>query len=243
MSTKGIVNSLETFGLVDGPGVRFVVFLKGCKMRCKYCHNPETWTMEGGQEWDADKLLERAMRFKSYWKDNGGITVSGGEPLLQIDFLIEFFQKAKAKGIHTAIDTSGNPFTKEGAFFEKFQELMKVTDLFILDIKHTDEAAHKELTAQSNSNILELADYLSENGKPMWIRRVLVPGMTDDAEELQHLKDLIDGWNNVERVEILPYHTMAIPKWEQLGRPYPLEGVEGPTEEQVQKAKEILGIA
>ncbi len=242
MATVGKINSLESFGLVDGPGVRFVVFTKGCRMRCKYCHNPETWTMEGATEWEPAKLLDRACRFKSYWKNNGGITVSGGEPLLQIDFLLEFFQLAKERGIHTCVDTSGNPFTKEGEFFEKFQKLMEVTDLFILDIKQTNPIMHKELTGQENENIIEMARFLSEQGKDLWVRRVLVPGLTDEEEELKQLKTFLDSLKTLRRVEVLPYHTMAIPKWEKLGIPYALEGVPSPTEEEVKRAEKILGI-
>ena len=133
------IHSIETFGSVDGPGVRFVVFLNGCHMRCKFCHNPDTWDINGGEERTADELLTQALKYKTYWKSGGGITVSGGEPLIQIDFLNEFFKKAKAKGVHVTLDTSGNPFTREEPFFSKFKELMNVTDLVILDIKEIDE--------------------------------------------------------------------------------------------------------
>lgn len=240
---KGIVHSLESFGLVDGPGVRFVIFLQGCPMRCQYCHNPETWSLKGGEEWTAKQLLEKACRYKRYWKDNGGITISGGEPLLQIDFVTEFFALAKQQGIHTTIDTSGNPFSAEPSFMEKFNKLLEVTDLFILDIKEMDEEKHKKLTSQSNRNILDMARYLSEQGKDMWIRHVLVPGLTDGEKELVMLRDLIGELKTVRRVEILPYHTLGEFKWDKLNIAYPLKGVRIPTEDEVKKAEEILGIS
>ena len=173
---KGRVHSVETFGLVDGPGVRYILFLQGCRMRCKYCHNPETWDLNAGEEKTAQEAFAHAVRYKNYWGKNGGITVSGGEPLLQIDFVIEFFKLAKQKGIHTTIDTAGNPFTMDDPeWLAKFDQLMEVTDLFMLDIKQMDEEAHKDLTKWGNQNILQMAKYLSDHGKEMWIRRVLVP--------------------------------------------------------------------
>lgn len=241
-AVSGRVHSLETFGLVDGPGVRFVVFLQGCRMRCQYCHNPETWERSGGEVWTAKELFQRAWRYRNYWKKNGGITVSGGEPLLQIDFLLEFFALAKEKGIHTALDTAGNPFTFEEPFFGKFQRLMELTDLVLLDVKHTSPERHKALTGWGNENILRMARYLDEIGKPMWVRRVLVPGLTDEEEELYALHSLLDELHNVERVEVLPYHTLGLFKWENLGIPYPLEGVRTPTGEEVARAETILGI-
>ncbi len=172
----GYVHSLESFGSVDGPGVRYVIFLSGCAMRCQFCHNPDTWNMASGQPWTADALLRQAIRYRSYWRGQGGITVSGGEPLLQIDFLTELFQKAKAQEIHTVLDTSGNPFTEEEPFFSKWRALMEVTDLTLLDIKQIDEEAHRRLTGHTNRNILRMAQVMSELGKKMWIRHVLVPG-------------------------------------------------------------------
>ncbi len=241
----GYVNKLETFGLVDGPGVRYIVFLQGCHMRCKYCHNPETWARKTAetQEWDSKELFKRAYRYKNYWRNNGGITVSGGEPLLQMEFVIDFFKEAKAKGIHTTIDTSGNPFTREEPFFSQFEELMKYTDLVMLDLKHTDPTAHKELTGQDNDNILDMARYLSSIGKDMWIRRVLVPGISDDPAELARTKEFIDSLGDcVKRVEILPYHTLALAKWENLKIPYPLDGVPPPTFDEIYAAEKILDI-
>lgn len=240
MGVKGFVNSLESFALVDGPGVRFCVFLQGCAMRCRYCHNPETWSMEGGQEWTPQDLFNRVYRYKNYWGKDGGITVSGGEALLQMEFVTEFFRLAKAKGVHTALDTSGNPFRMDPEYLEKFDELMAVTDLFLLDIKEMDEEKHRDLTKCSNTNILALARYLSDHDKDMWIRHVLVPGLTDDEAGLVALKEFIDSLKTVSRVEILPYHTLGLFKWEKIGEPYTLDGVKTPSEEEVKRAEAIL---
>lgn len=271
----GYVHSTESFGAVDGPGIRFVVFLQGCKMRCKYCHNPETWNLVtdysklySDETSDAEReelenkieentkllkdkgvkieartpedLLKQALRYKPYWKNGGGITVSGGEALLQMDFLIEFFKLAKAEGIHTTIDTAGNPFTREEPFFSKFNELMNLTDLFLLDIKQINDDKHRDLTGFSNSNILDLAQYLSDQGKHMWIRHVLVPTITTDEDDLKKTKEFIDTLKTVDKVEVLPYHKLGITEWERLGIPYKLEGIDPPTDEEQKLAKSIL---
>lgn len=236
----GKLHSIETFGAVDGPGIRFVVFLKGCQMRCQYCHNPDTWTTDGAEEISADDLLKKALRYRGYWGKQGGITVSGGEALLQMDFITEFFTKAKEKGIHTALDTSGQPFRNESEYLERFNKLMAVTDLFILDIKHIDDGKHRVLTGHSNQNILEFARYLETNGKSMWIRHVLVPGVTDVKEDLEKLRDFVKSLSTVRRFEVLPYHTFGIFKWEQLGIDYPLKEVQPPTKGQTELANRIL---
>ena len=271
----GYVHSTESFGAVDGPGIRFGVFLQGCKMRCKYCHNPETWNLVtdysklySDETSDAEReelekkieentkllkdkgvkieartpedLLKQALRYKPYWKNGGGITVSGGEALLQMDFLIEFFKLAKAEGIHTTIDTAGNPFTREEPFFSKFNELMNLTDLFLLDIKQINDDKHRDLTGFSNSNILDLAQYLSDQGKHMWIRHVLVPTITTDEDDLKKTKEFIDTLKTVDKVEVLPYHKLGITEWERLGIPYKLEGIDPPTDEEQKLAKSIL---
>ena len=241
--TKGYIHSLESFGSVDGPGVRYVIFLSGCAMRCQFCHNPDTWNMQAGTPYTADELLEKALRYRSYWGSKGGITVSGGEPLLQIDFLLELFTKAKEKGVHTTLDTCGNPFTREEPFFSKFEKLMEVTDLVMLDIKHMDEEQHVFLTGQKNDNILDMAKYLSDTGKSMWIRHVLVPERSDRDDYLWKLHDFIEKLDHVERVEVLPYHTLGVYKWKELGIPYGLEGIEPPTQERIQNANEILKTA
>ena len=241
--TKGYIHSLESFGSVDGPGVRYVIFLSGCAMRCQFCHNPDTWNMQAGTPYTADELLEKALRYRSYWGSKGGITVSGGEPLLQIDFLLELFTKAKEKGVHTTLDTCGNPFTREEPFFSKFEKLMEVTDLVMLDINHMDEEQHVLLTGQKNDNILDMAKYLSDTGKSMWIRHVLVPERSDRDDYLWKLHDFIEKLDHVERVEVLPYHTLGVYKWKELGIPYGLEGIEPPTQERIQNANEILKTA
>lgn len=237
---NGFIHSTESFGSVDGPGVRFVIFVAGCPMRCQFCHNPDTWNMQVGEQKSADELLAQALRYRSYWKDGGGITVSGGEPLLQMDFMIELFQKAKEKGINTTIDTSGAPFTREEPFFGKFNELMKYTDLLLVDIKHIDDEQHKLLTGHTNRNILDMARYLSEIGKPVWIRHVLVPEKSDKDEYLKELYKFIKTLDNVEKVEVLPYHTFGEYKWKELGYDYPLAGIEPPTKERIKNANEIL---
>ena len=239
---KGYIHSLESFGSVDGPGTRYLIFTNGCPMRCMYCHNPDTWQMNVGTQYTADELLTKAKRYRPYWGSEGGITVSGGEPLVQIDFLIDLFKKAHAEGIHTTLDTSGNPFTRREPFFSKFNELLKYTDLILLDIKHINNAAHIKLTKCPNTNILDLATYLSDVGQPVWIRHVLVPGINDDDESLTKLAAFIDTLKNVERVEILPYHTLGSLKYEEMGIPYPLVGVEPPSAASVKHAKEILHI-
>lgn len=237
-----MVHSLESFGSADGPGVRYVIFLSGCHMRCQFCHNPDTWDLRAGREYKASELIQTALRYRSYWGSEGGITVSGGEPLLQIDFLLELFSEAKKKDIHTTLDTSGNPFTREEPFFSKWKELMKVTDLVMLDIKHIDEEGHRILTGQSGENIKEMARLMSDLGQPMWIRHVLVPERNDKDEYLQALAAFIRELKTVERVEVLPYHTLGVFKWENLGIPYPLEGIDPPSLERVAHAKQILGI-
>ena len=241
--TTGFINKLETFGSVDGPGVRFVVFLQGCPMRCLFCHNPETWEFKGGDsiEMSAQDLLKKALRYKTYWGEDGGITVSGGEPLAQMDFLIEFFEAAKEAGVHTCIDTSGVNFVRNEPYFGKFKRLMASTDLLLVDIKHIDPAEHKKLTGHGNENILDMFRYLDEIGKPIWIRHVLVPGMSDNDEYLTRTRDFIATLHNVEKVEVLPYHALALAKYQQLGIDYALKDVKSPTPERIANAKKILG--
>ncbi len=237
----GRIHSIESFGSVDGPGVRYVIFVQGCRMRCRYCHNPETWALEGGECHTAEEMLQKALRYRSYWGKTGGITVSGGEPLLQLGFLTSLFEKAKAAGISTVIDTAGNPFTREEPFFSRFQELLAYTDLFLLDIKQMDPAEHKALTGCDNHNILDLAQYLSDQGKDMWIRHVLVPGLTDGEAELCQMAAFVKGLKTVKRLEVLPYHALGLFKWDKLGIPYTLRDAVAPTAEEVKRAEQILG--
>ena len=234
------IHSVESFGSVDGPGIRFVIFLKGCAMRCQYCHNPDTWDRAGGNLRSVDEVLAQALRYRSYWGEKGGITVSGGEALLQIRSLTELFRKAKTLGINTCLDTSAQPFSRETTNFSAFEVLMNYTDLILLDIKHIDSNAHKQLTGWKNENILDCARYLSDIKKPVWIRHVLVPGINDDDDSLHKLRKFLDSLGNIERVEVLPYHDLGLYKWEQLGLPYALSEVKPPTEENLLHARKIL---
>ena len=238
----GIINDTESFGAVDGPGIRFIVFMQGCHMRCRYCHNPETWALTGGTERTPEDVLKQALRYKTYWKNGGGITVSGGEALVQIDFVTKLFQLCKEQGINTCLDTSGNPFTRKEPFFSKFKELMKVTDLVMLDIKQIDNCKHKELTGWTNENILDMARYMSDNGIRMWIRHVLVPGITTNEEDLKKLAEFIKTLKTVDKVEVLPYHSLGIPKYDKLGIDYSLRDTEAPSDEEIDLAESILGI-
>ena len=237
---QGAIHSTESFGSVDGPGLRFLIFLKGCHLRCRYCHNPDSWNPQSDDMRTADALLDQAERYRSYWGRDGGITVSGGEPLLQIDFLLELFQKAKARGIHTVLDTAGQPFTRDEPFFSKFRALMDCTDLLLMDLKHIDSVEHKKLTGQPNENILNLFRYLSETNQPVWLRYVLVPGITDSEARLRETREFIATLGNIEKVDVLPYHAMGAYKWEALGTPYSLTDVLPPAAESVEQAGRIL---
>lgn len=232
------VHSIETFGTVDGPGIRFVLFLQGCYLQCKYCHNRDTWDLKGGEPKSLDDILEKIKRYKNYMMlSGGGVTVTGGEPFLQVKFLIELFKKLKEEGIHTCIDTSGIV-----AITDDVKELLKYTDLVLLDIKHIDDEKCKKLVGVSNKRELEFAQYLSENNIKIWIRQVLVPGYTDDEEDLQRLKKFIKSLKTVENVQILPYHSMGKFKWEKLGNKYELEDVRDANQDDVDRVKKILGI-
>jgi pyruvate formate lyase activating enzyme len=237
---SGRIHSLESFGTVDGPGVRYVVFVQGCPMRCAYCHNPDTWEMNGGTVMEASYIIEQYERNKSFYK-GGGITVTGGEPLMQIDFLLELFTLAKEKEINTCIDTSGiafNPANK--AWMEKLDQVLAKTDLVMLDIKHIDPEKHKELTSQPNDKILAFAEYLAEKGIDIWIRHVIVPGITDDDKYLYKLGYFIGGLKTLRALDALPYHTMGKVKYEKLGIPYRLEGVEPMDKDKLIEKKQVI---
>lgn len=240
----GRIHSFETFALVDGPGVRCAVFLHGCALRCKFCHNPDTWhPCDNLTLMTPEELHKKLMRYRPYWKNNGGVTFSGGEPLLQMDYVTEVFKLLKKDGIHTCIDTAGQPFRpNDEAWLKRFDELLEVTDLIMLDLKQFDEQLHRDLTGHGNANILAMARYLSEKGKEMWIRHVLVPGVTDDETDLKNMRTFIESLKSVSKVEILPYHTMGIHKWQNLGLDYPLQGVPMPSDEEVKRAEDLLGI-
>ena len=234
----GRIHSLESFGTVDGPGIRYVVFFQGCPMRCLYCHNPDSQKVWSGKEMSADEILEKAYEVREFLR-SGGITATGGEPLMQLDFLIELFKKAKTKyGFHTCLDTSGICYTREKA--KKYHELIKYTDLVMLDIKHIDPEEHIKLTQQKQDNILKFAEFLSDNDIPIWIRHVLVPGITQNDEYLYRLGRYIGTLKSLKAVDILPYHDMGKAKYENMGMPYPLEGTPIPTKEDVLHAREVV---
>ena len=231
------VHSIESFGTVDGPGIRFVLFLQGCHLQCKYCHNRDTWDMNGGEYKSLDDIFEKILKYKNYIYPNGGVTVTGGEPLLQVKFLIELFEKLKKENIHTCIDTSGMV-----TLTPDIKKLLSLTDLVLLDIKHINSDRCKNLVGFGNEKELAFARYLSDNNIHMWIRQVLVPGYTDDKDDLLKLKNFISTLKTVQKVELLPYHNLGRYKWEKLGITYPLEGVSPASDEDVEKAKNILGI-
>lgn len=232
----GNIHSIETCGTVDGPGVRFVVFMQGCPLRCQYCHNPDTWTTDINQQMSVDDILKKFEGVKEFCK--GGITVTGGEPLMQIDFVTELFKQAREKGIHTALDTSGVFFNPENTV--KIEKLLKYTSLVLLDIKHIDDEGHKKLTGHSNKNILAFAKYLSDKRVPMWVRHVVVPTITYNEKYLVGLGKFMSELNNIQALDVLQYHEMAIPKYENLGIEYPLKGVLPLTKEQALEAKRII---
>ncbi len=236
--TQGRIHSFESFGSVDGPGVRFVVFMQGCRMRCAYCHNPDTWKEDRGDLMSPEDVLKKALRYRSYWGDAGGITVSGGEPLLQTAFVTELFTLAKADGVHTTLDTAGEPWGEATA--EAIDRLLAVTDLVLLDIKHIDPEQHRRLTGKPLSNILDFARHLSDIAKPVWIRHVLVPGWTDEDAALAKLRGFVDTLSNVQRVEVLPFHNLARWKWQELGIPYRLADAEPPAKDRILNARRLL---
>lgn len=235
--TKGYIHSKESFGTVDGPGVRYVLFMQGCPMRCLYCHNPDTWQSGVGTEITPDEVISEFEKNRPFYK-GGGITVTGGEPLMQIDFLIELFRLAKAHGIHTAIDTSGATYNeKNGAYVEKLDELMKYTDLMMLDIKHIDSKKHEALTGKPNENILAFARYLEKKEIPLWVRHVIVKGYTDNPEDLYRLGEFIGTLKNLTALDVLPYHSLGETKYKALGIDYPLSGMPSLSQSAAKAAK------
>ncbi len=240
---KGYYQSIESFALVDGPGVRSVLFLTGCPFRCLFCHNPDTWEIDRNVVITPEEALKKLIRFKPYWKDNGGITISGGEPLVQMDFLLEFCRLAKEEGINITIDTAGGPFNRSEDFLKKFDELLSLIDLIMLDVKAVDEDVHLKLTGKTNRNVIDMFHYLDEKNFPIWIRHVLVPTITDDDELLRRTDSFIKSLHNVQRVEVLPYHTLGIHKYSIMGIKYPLEGVPAPSQERIDNANKLLHTA
>ena len=237
---EGRIHSIETFGTVDGPGIRYVVFMQGCSFRCKYCHNPDTWSLCHGEVQSVEQLIDDINKYRRYIQ---GVTVSGGEPLLQIDFVTELFKKVKENGLDTCLDTAGYVFDlTKNSEVEKLNKLLEVTDLVMLDIKHINDNNHKELTGFSNKNVLEFAKYLSKINKKMWLRYVLVPTINDDDETLQLWVEFARSLNSVDKIEVLPYHRLALEKYVGLGIDYKLKDIQEPTQEQIEKAKKILKI-
>ncbi len=238
---QGRIHSLESFGTVDGPGTRFVVFVQGCPMRCAYCHNPDTWEMNGGTLMEPSYIIEQYERNSPFYVNGGGLTVTGGEPLMQVDFLIDLFTLAKEKNIHTCIDTSGIAYNPDNTeWLKKLDHLMTLTDLVMLDIKHIDPEKHKDLVKQPNTNILKFAAYLNEKKVDMWIRHVIVPGYTDDDKYLFELGYFIGQFSNLKALDALPYHTMGESKYEKLGMEYRLKGVPAMDKDVLIEKKEVI---
>lgn len=232
--TTGRIHSIESMGLVDGPGVRTVVFLQGCSIRCAYCHNPDTWCMEGGTETTSQDLISRIVRYKPYFDSSGGgVTFSGGEPLLQPDFLLDMLQLCKKYKIHTAIDTAGFGMGNYG-------KILKYTDLVLLDIKHTSDEGYKALVGADMKKLYEFIDELSRSEAKVWIRHVVVPGMTDSPEHIMKLKEIISKIKNVEKVELLPYHTLGAEKYKKLGINYRLDGVPPMDQDKIRELEKLL---
>lgn len=236
----GYIHSFESFGTVDGPGVRFVVFFQGCPMRCMYCHNPDTWSTNIGVRYSSEEIIEKITRNAPFYT-TGGLTATGGEPMLQLDFLTELFTLAKRNNINTCLDTSGVIFDPDNAeLVEKTDMLLNVTDLVMLDIKHIDDEEHKKLTSRTNKNILAFAKYLNKKGVKMRVRHVIVPGVTDKREELSALGAFLKSFTNIEKIETLPYHTLGKAKYEKLGIEYPLGNTPQLSEKDAEKALKII---
>ena len=235
----GFIHSKESFGTVDGPGIRYVLFMQGCPMRCLYCHNPDTWEVGKGTEITVDEIIEEFNKNRAFY-EKGGITVSGGEPLLQMEFLTELFKKCKEENIHTCIDTSGITFKQNKEYIEKLDILLIYTDLVMLDIKHIESESHEALTGHKNENILAFAKYLEEKNVPLWIRHVVVERYTDKKEDLIKLGEFIGKLKNLKGLDVLPYHTMGVNKYKDMGIHYKLEGVPALSKKDAQKAKEYI---
>ena len=236
---EGRVHSIESFGTVDGPGIRMVVFLQGCCLRCHYCHNPDTWDTSGGTLRSVESILDEYETYRPFL--TCGLTVSGGEPLLQLDFVTDLFTAAKARGIHTCLDTSGGCVqTRELSFMNRIARLIEVTDLVLLDIKHINPAAHRDLTGIDNEHILRFALWLDKHAVAIRIRHVLIPRVTLDDEQLYRLGGFIGHLKHLEGVEILPYHAMGTAKWQSLGWEYPLVGTSPPTQEEINRARQVV---
>lgn len=230
---EGYVHSIETCGTLDGPGIRYVVFLQGCPLRCKFCHNPDTWQLYSGKKYSVDEILEDLLKYRNFIK-SGGLTLSGGEPLLQADFAAELFRECKKHGIHTAVDTSG------AIPLKVCKQAVDEVDLVLLDIKSIDTFKCQRLTGKGNEDALELLDYLEQNGKEVWIRHVVVPGITENDEDIENMAEYLSKYTVIRRVEILPFHKMGEYKWKQLNLEYELGDTQPPQKESIEKIKGIL---
>ena len=233
----GKIHSFESFGAADGPGVRSVVFLHGCPFRCVYCHNPDTWTSPPAMELTAEEVLGKVLRYRDYWGEEGGITLSGGEPMMQAEFAAELFERAHGLGVTTCLDTAGGPFRRDNP---QMTRLLDATDTVLLDIKAFDPDLHRKITGSDNSSVLDCARFLSETDRPVWIRRVIVPGLTDSEDDLKRTGEFIRSLGNVKKVEVLPYHDMGAAKWKSLGMAYALDGTPPPDERLFARARELL---
>ncbi len=229
---KGNIDSFETMGLVDGPGVRFVVFMQGCPLRCAYCHNPETWSDKKKIEMTAEELVKKILKYKPYFGDDGGVTFSGGEPLKQPEFLLEALKECKKHNLHTCLDTSG--------FGENYEEILDYVDLVILDVKAIVPEKYKALTGQVMDKYNKFLETCQKKNKKLWLRQVIVPGYNDTKEDILKLKDYIKNIKNVERVELLPYHSMAKEKYKNLGIKYRLENVLDMDKEKCKQLEKFL---
>ncbi len=240
MTVKGRIHSLESFGTVDGPGIRFIAFMQGCLMRCQYCHNRDTWDLHSGREVEIDELMEQIISYRPFLESSGGgVTASGGEAILQAEFVTALFKACKAEGIHTCLDTNG--FVRK--YTPIIDELLDNTDLVLLDIKHIDDDKHNELTKVSNHRTLEFAKYLQQRNQKTWIRYVVVGGFTDDTTSAEGLVEFIKPMTNVEKVELLPYHELGKHKWQALGETYQLDNISPPSRDTMEQIKQVFTAA
>ena len=235
MKLTGKLHSFESCGTVDGPGIRFIVFMQGCPLRCKYCHNPDTWKLEDAKyERDIEFTINEIKKYKPFFRNGGGLTITGGEPFVQIDYVEALLKRAKEEGIHTVVDTSGYIFN------DRIKEVLEYVDLVLLDIKSMDPVVYRDLTGVELENTLKFAEYLSKIDKPMWLRHVVVPGLTDKKENLEKLSKFISNMTNIKKIELLPFHQMGTHKWEELGIEYPLKNLREPTLEEMKEARSFF---